>query len=313
MGLTIGIVVVAVVVVAAIKFKPKADDGERAHAGLSNQAPDLTKLGRYKITEKIGKNEDAVLYKGTSRGLGGSKTVLLKVYKPDSVTRDDFQARFYREMLIGHELDHPNIVKVISGAEEEGMFYLALEHVDGTPLSERMAEGPVDRAQALKWLTELLRGLEHAHRHNVIHRNLNPQAILIDDEGTLRLTDFGLGKTKGDVSITKKGVSLGTPAYLAPELITRGTSAADARADQYSAGVVAYELLSGRLPYPNRNLVELTDSIVAGEMTPLTEVAPDVPDSVVGLVETMLANSPDKRFPALSTALTILEELAEAG
>ncbi|MGE0491748.1 MAG: serine/threonine protein kinase [Vulcanimicrobiota bacterium] len=309
MGLTIGIVVAVAVVALAIKFKPRPDEGERAHAGLSQQTPDLTKLGRYKITEKIGKSEDAILYKGTSRGLGGTRTVVLKVYKPDSVTRDDFQARFYREMLIGHELDHPNIVKVISGAEEEGMFYLALEHVEGTPLSERLSQ-PVALPQALKWLTELLRGLEHAHRHNVIHRNLNPGAILIDNEGTLRITDFGLGKTKGDVSITKKGVSLGTPAYLAPELITRGTSAADARADQYSAGVVGYELLSGRLPYPNRNLAQLTESIVAGEMTPLAEVVPGIPDAVVGLLETMLATSPDRRFPALSTPLSILEDLA---
>lgn len=311
MGLTIGIVVAVAVVALAIKFKPRPDEGERAHAGLSTQTPDLTKLGRYRITEKIGKSEDAILYKGTSRGLGGSKTVILKVYQPDSVTRDDFQARFYREMLIGHELDHPNIVKVISGAEEEGMFYLALEHVEGTPLSERLSQ-PVELPQALKWLTELLRGLEHAHRHNVIHRNLNPGAILIDNEGTLRITDFGLGKTKGDVSITKKGVSLGTPAYLAPELITRGTSAADARADQYSAGVVGYELLSGRLPYPNRNLAQLTESIVAGEMTPLAEVVPGIPDAVVGLLETMLATSPDKRFPALSAPLSILEDLAGA-
>lgn len=270
------------------------------------------KVGPYTLIEEIGRGPSAVVYRAKkSKLIGPKKEVALRVFRPATTGIGDFTARFYREMLIGNELDHPNIVKVIEGDEDQGLFYIALELVEGQSLEQFLNQGLPPLEKGVEMIVELLKALDYAHRHKVVHRDIRPSAILITEGGQLKVGEFGLGKTIGDVSVTEKGVFLGSAAYGAPELLTDGTAVADARADQYSAGMVAFEILTGRLPVEGKGAREITQAIVEQEFSSVKDVNPEIPENLAHVVDTMLAKKPEKRYATISSALEVLEDIRQ--
>jgi len=217
--------------------------------------------GRYRIRSRIARGGMASVYEATDIRL--DRTVAVKVMHPGLGDDDEFAARFVREARAAARLSHPNVVSVYDQGDEDGTVYLAMECVHGHTLRDLIRkESPMSPARAIALVEPVLSALASAHRAGLIHRDIKPENVLIatdPDSGSSRVkvADFGLAKAvSADTQHTATGgVIIGTVSYLAPELVVDGTS--DARADVYAAGVVLYELLTGRKPHEGDSPIQV--------------------------------------------------------
>ncbi|MEW6233080.1 MAG: protein kinase [Chloroflexota bacterium] len=258
--------------------------------------PDLTgkKLGRYEIVEEIGHGGMAIVYKAYQPSL--HRSVALKVL-PDNFARDhDFVARFQREAIIAASLEHPNIVTIHEVGEEGGVPFIVMKLLRGRTLKQVIQEeGRLNPLRVAKILDQIASALDYAHSQGVVHRDIKPSNIVLDDRGHLTLTDFGIAKALGAEKITQTGMTLGTAEYLSPEAAEG--MAVDGRSDIYSLGVLLFEMLTGRVPFP----ADTPYRVVLAHMTepppsPRTLV-PDLPMEVEEVVLKALAKKPQDRFP----------------
>jgi serine/threonine protein kinase len=206
-----------------------------------------TTLGSYEILEELGRGGMGVVYKAHDPSL--NRTAALKVLAPWLADDADFIIRFQQEAQAAARLAHPNIVPIYAFGDEAGCCFFAMEYVQGVDLADYLKEHQkLDSRQALDLAARLASALETAHAEGVIHRDIKPQNIMIDNAGRVRVLDFGLAKLLGpETVVTAKKAFLGTPAYAPPEQCEN--KELDARSDLYSLGVTLYECLSGRLPY----------------------------------------------------------------
>jgi serine/threonine-protein kinase len=207
-----------------------------------------------------------------------------------------FVSRFRREALSAARLVHPNIVQVFDFGFDEGQHqhFIVMEHVPGHSCAELLRDrGHLDVDQAVEVITQSCRGLEYAHRHGVVHRDVKPGNLLVSDSEVVKLADFGIARATDQSSITQVGSVLGTAAYLAPEQ-ARGEEAGP-RADIYSLGVVAYQLMSGRLPYEASSLSELALKQQREAPIPLDQLNDRVPRTLAQAVATALAIEQEDR------------------
>ncbi len=205
-------------------------------------------LPGYEILELIGAGGMGAVYRARHRKLG--RLVALKVLLPDLSANPSFSDRFLREARALANLNHSGIVTVFDFGSVDDLYFFAMEYVDGVSLRELMRAGSVDCALALELVKQVCDGLHYAHERGVVHRDIKPDNILLNHEGTVKITDFGLAKLAGDPAdhpLTRTNQVMGTPHYMAPEQIER-PSEVDHRADLYSLGVVFYELLTKELP-----------------------------------------------------------------
>ncbi len=223
------------------------------------------------------------VYRATDTTL--RRAVALKVLEQASaLPPKEAVARFLREGRAAASVIHPNVVRVFDVGEEDGRLYLAMELVDGTTLRARMAEGSPSFATRVRWLVEIARGLSAAHDRGLVHRDVKPENVLIDATGTAKLTDFGIAKRPSDGPAsfrTRTGNLLGTPEYMAPEQCA--TSDVDARADQYSWGLIANELLGRGIPSER------------------------VPKEVKACIAQASAKEPEERYPSMDAIIEVLE------
>jgi serine/threonine-protein kinase len=241
-------------------------------------------------------------------GVGGMSTVLLAV--DDRLERhvavkllaehlaDDpsFVSRFRREALAAARLVHPNIVQVFDSGFDaaEHQHFIVMEYVPGHSCAEILRDrGHLDVEQVVDIVEQACRGLDYAHRHGVVHRDVKPGNLLVSESDILKLADFGIARATGQSSITQVGSVLGTAAYLAPEQ-ARGEEAGPA-ADLYSLGVVAYQLLSGRLPYEASSLSELALKQQRESPIPLQRLNPAIPESLADAVAVSISVVPEQR------------------
>jgi eukaryotic-like serine/threonine-protein kinase len=246
-----------------------------------------TLAGKFEILERIGKGSMAVLYKARQRGL--DKTVAIKVMLQEIQADPMFSARFLREAKAAARLDHPNSVRVIDfGQEPDGLFYIAMEYVDGRDLSRVLAEdGELDAPRIVRILSQVLDALVVAHDMGVVHRDLKPENILVVRDGDLvKVCDFGMAKlveplarptSKGGFTVPMEmtqGLVVGTPEYMSPEQGKGGEL--DRRSDLYSAGVLLYRLLAGRVPFEGETPLSIVLRHVTEEPTPPSQVKPGV-------------------------------------
>jgi len=244
-----------------------------------------------------------------SLGTGGMSTVRLafdtrlerhvavKVLAEHLAHDSGFVARFRREALAAARLVHPNIVQVYDFGLDQatGRQYIVMEHVDGLSGAELLREhGALAPDEAVEIAAQACRGLHYAHRNGVIHRDVKPGNLLRDHERQVKLADFGIAKAAEQSDITKVGSVLGTAAYLSPEQ-TRGEPAGPG-SDLYALGVVAYQLLTGRLPYEGNSLPELARQQEAGMPVPPDRVSPAVPPALSTAVLRALAPTPQERY-----------------
>ena len=264
-----------------------------------------TLSGTHTIERELGGGGMARVFLATERSLG--RQVVIKTL-PDEAWTPATAQRFHREILTAAQLQHANIVPVLSAGETDGLPYFLMPWVDGASLRERMARGPVPLQEAVAILRDVARALAAAHARNVVHRDIKPENILLS-AGAAVVTDFGVAKaitlaTQGSMTssaMTAVGTTLGTLAYMAPEQIA-GDPSLDHRADLYAWGMVAYELLAGQRPFADLANVALTQAQMVKMPEPLGKLAPTVPPALAQLVMQCLAKEASKR-PADATAL----------
>lgn len=236
--------------------------------------------GRYRVDARIARGGMATVYRATDERL--DRTVAVKVLHLHLAEDAAFRARFAREARAAARLSHPNVVGVHDQGKQDGFCYLVLEHVPGHTLRELLTDqGRLAPQVALEVLDQVLQGLAAAHRAGIIHRDLKPENVLITPSGRVCLADFGLARA-ATASTSASSALIGTVAYLSPELLRRGD--ADARSDVYAVGVMLYEMLTGRQPFPAS--APATAALrQATEQVPVpSEIVPDIPVELDDLV-----------------------------
>lgn len=250
----------------------------------------------YVVQQELGAGGMATVYRAEEVALG--RVVVIKVLTEQSLD-PEAAARFTREIRVAARLQHPNVLPVLAAGDADGIAWYSMPLVAGDSLWHRQQRGPIERPEALRILSDVLRALMHAHAHEVVHRDIKPENVLLSS-GVAVVTDFGIAKAidsaretaSASQRLTQAGMSLGTPAYMAPEQAL-GEDTVDHRADLYSWGLLAYELLSGTHPFAHkRNAAQLIAAQLAEMPKPL-----DMPESsaIVSIVMRCVAKSVDER------------------
>ncbi len=274
-----------------------------------------TKLGQYEVQDFIGQGAMGLVFRAYHVQLQRTGAVkVLQGISPDP----DSTARFRHEAQAIAQMRHPNIVNVYDFGEHEGVPYMIIEYVPGGSLANRLSNGPLDTATALKYLRGIAAGLDHAHGLGIVHRDVKPANVLLEKDDTPVLADFGLAKLlQGSSLKSMTGVTTGTPAYMAPEQVT-GTRVGPA-ADRYALATIAYEMLTGVIPFDGEGLMELLYAHVHREPVPPSVRNSSLGPRVDAVIMRGLAKDPNARWEtcaamidALGAALTRRPEPAVA-
>jgi hypothetical protein len=252
--------------------------------------------GQYRLGRLLGRGGMGAVY--LARDLALDRDVAIKVVRAVADTRQ-MHERFRREARTAARLSHPNIVPLHSFGEADGMPYFVMGFVSGESLADRLRrDGKLPEEEARRVLAEVADALDYAHRQGVVHRDVKPDNVLIEDQsGRALLTDFGLAKALGQgETMTGLGGVLGTPQYMSPEQAS-GQSDIDARSDLYSLGVMAYALVAGRLPFEGNTPAEMMRKHLTQEPAPLRAVAPGVSDAMARAIDRCLEKDPAARWP----------------
>jgi serine/threonine protein kinase len=249
----------------------------------------------YAIRDLLGSGGMALVFAG--RDLERDRPVAIKVLNPE-IAGAVASARFVREILWSARLQHPHIVPVLDSGEVGGFPYLVMPLVEGETLATRLAEHPrLPVTPAVKYAAEVASALDYAHRKGIIHRDIKPDNILISD-GFALVADFGVARALGLASgntLTGPGSPIGTLAYMSPEQ-TVGSSDVDGRADIYSLGCVAYEMLAGRRAFDGTTLRQIMEQQMQGEPTALETLRPDIPAAIARAIGRALHKDPADRY-----------------
>jgi protein kinase-like protein len=261
-----------------------------------------TKLGQYEVQDFIGQGAMGLVYRAYHGQLERTGAVkVMQAISPDA----DTVARFRHEAQAIARMRHPNIVDVYDFGEFEGTPYMIVEYVPGGSLAGRMANGRLDQATALKYLRGIAAGLDYAHAHGVVHRDVKPANVLLTADDTAVLADFGLAKLlQGSSLKSMTGVTTGTPAYMAPEQVT-GSKVGPA-SDRYSLATIAYEMLTGVIPFDGEALMELLYAQVHREPVPPSARYPDLGPAVDAVVMRGLAKDPAARWDSCTAFVDAL-------
>jgi eukaryotic-like serine/threonine-protein kinase len=248
--------------------------------------------GRYRVESRIARGGMATVYRALDVRL--DRLVALKVMHQLYSEDDEFVARFIREAKSAARLSHPNVVAVFDQGDDAGHVFLAMEYVPGRTLRDLLLErGRLAPQEALAILAPVLAALSAAHSAGLIHRDVKPENVLLSDDGRVKVADFGLARAAASHTVTSATTLIGTVAYLAPEQVTRGI--ADARSDVYSAGIVAFEMLTGHPPYDGETAISVAYRHAHEDVPAPSISVPGIPASVDVLVQRATARDPDER------------------
>jgi eukaryotic-like serine/threonine-protein kinase len=249
--------------------------------------------GRYKIMDMIGGGGMANVYLAHDMIL--DRDVAVKMLRLDFANDDEFIRRFHREAQSATSLAHPNIVSIYDVGEEDGLYYIVMEYVDGQTLKQYIQQhAPVPVDEALEIMQQLTSAISHAHHNHIVHRDIKPHNILIDPNGTVKITDFGIAMALSATSITQTNSVLGSVHYLSPEQARGGM--ANKKSDIYSIGIVMFELLTGRLPFSGESAVSIALKHLQSETPSLKRWNPQIPQSVENIVLKATAKDPFHRY-----------------
>lgn len=247
----------------------------------------------YEIKELIATGGMAAVYKATRISTGG--TVAIKVLHGHLAQDKDFITRFEREARAAADLKHENIIDIIGYGEAEGVYYIAMQYVDGKSLKELINSTKfIPHEIALALVYEICQGIEHAHQKGVVHRDIKPANILIGKDGNVKITDFGLAQAQDLTSITVTGAIVGTPAYMSPE--QAAGKRIDIRSDIFSLGVVVYEMVTGTKPFQGESYSSVIHAILTIPAPKPIEANPIVSEKISAMIERMLDKDMDKRY-----------------
>lgn len=266
-----------------------------------------SRLGPYRLIQRLGAGGMATVYKAVpDDSLDEGEALAVKVIRSEKLS-DELRARFQREILVTRRLDHPNLVRLQSWGQHEDVDYLGMELVEGKPLKMLIPEGGLSAAEALRFYLPFLDGLIYAHQNGIVHRDIKPENIMVTNKGLVKLMDFGIARHDSSLTLTQAGALMGTPDYMAPELLT-GKGSPDALSDQYAAGLVLYKLLTGRLPFDDSDTLGVVFAHAQQEPPPLRAWKPDIPAELESMVLKTLAKDPKMRYPSIAELRLALEE-----
>ena len=261
---------------------------------------------RYEILEKVGYGGMSTVYKARCHRL--NRLVAIKILKEDLAQDAEFRRRFHDESRAVAMLSHPNIVAVYDVSRSSDIDYIVMELIDGITLKQYMQKkgNKLNWREALHFITQITKALGHAHSRGIIHRDIKPHNIMVLRDGSVKVADFGIARLTNASHSTLTQEALGSVHYISPEQ-ARG-SHIDARSDLYSAGVVLYEMLTGRLPFEGDSPVSVAIQHI--NSIPLTprEINPDIPEALEAITMKAMAPNPDKRYLSADDMLADLEE-----
>ena len=262
----------------------------------------------YELDREIGRGGMGIVYLARDRRL--KRQVAVKLLPPELAFRSEIRTRFLREAETAAQLSHPHIVPIYSVDEREGLVFFVMAYVDGENLAARLHHhGALPFDEARRVLLEVARALDFAHERGVVHRDIKPDNILMSaEDGRVMVTDFGIARavSDGDARLTATGMAIGTPAYMSPEQ-SMGEREVDGRSDLYSLGVVAYQMITGELPFNASSTPALLVKHISEVPTPIHQRRPDVPPDLGRAVMMMLEKDPDNRFPSAASLVAALE------
>ena len=258
---------------------------------------------RYEILERIGTGGMAVVYKAKCHRL--NRLVAVKILKSDLAQDEDFRRRFNAESQAVAQLSHPNIVSVYDVSKGGDIEYIVMELIDGITLKQYMEKrGQLNWRESLHFITQIMRGLSHAHSRGIVHRDIKPQNVMVLRDGSVKVADFGIACLE-NAAQTLTQEALGSVHYISPEQ-ARGDRI-DARSDIYSAGVVLYEMLTGRLPFEGDSAVSVAIQHLSSVPLAPREINPDIPEQLELICMKAMAPDLDKRYPSADAMIADLE------
>ncbi len=260
-------------------------------------------LGEYEILGELGSGGMATVY--LAHDIALNRKVAIKLMSPAYLHGPDMVARFKREARTAAALSHPHIIPVYAVREGEQALFFVMKYVKGRTLDSIISGmGPLPLTMIRSILLEVTAALDYAHREGVVHRDIKPGNIMVDEEGFVMVTDFGIAKAMQGETLTMTGTTVGTPSYLSPEACTGGP--VNQAADQYSLGAVAYEILTGKPPFEAENSMAMMYAQVHTVPRPSTQIRSDCPTELNQAIMRMLAKNPAERFPSMHDAATAI-------
>jgi tRNA A-37 threonylcarbamoyl transferase component Bud32 len=262
--------------------------------------------GRYRLDAQIGRGGMSTVYRAFDIVL--ERPVAIKLMHREIATDSDQLERFRREARAVAQLSHPHIVGVIDYGEDDGRPYIVFEYVEGETLKERIRRtGRLPSTEAVAYAIEIARALGVAHARHIVHRDVKPQNVLIDDEGRAKVTDFGIARTLDEEGLTADGRVLGTTDYVSPEqALGRPVTG---QSDLYSLGIVLYEMLTGEVPFKGENQVAVAMKHVREELPDVQAKCPDVSAALAAVVDTATAKRVEDRYADDAEFIADLEDV----
>jgi hypothetical protein len=260
----------------------------------------------YRLLERIGAGAMGSVYRADHLKL--QVPVALKVLNPSLSSSRTQIERLKREAQLAARLSHPNVVRSLDVGESNGFHYLAMEFVEGRSVRDRIQEGRIPEKEALAIVRQVASGLAHAHARGVVHRDVKPGNILITPDGVVKLADFGLARGQGPSDLTLEHASIGTPQYVAPEQMRRGSDAT-ARSDLFSLGATLYHMVTGRPPFDGANLGEIVQNVLACRFEPPERLAPELSRDAIYVIDRLMRANPRERYANAQDLVADLERI----
>lgn len=262
----------------------------------------MQQVGGYRVLSHLGKGGMADVYTGVPQdSLDTDSAVAIKVMNSELRDQPEFVERFQREIVVSQGLAHPGIVETLEWGWHGDRLYLAMELVEGQQLRKLLPELLGDRKRSLDLLSQLMQAVDYAHQRGVYHRDLKPENVMVTSTGRIKVMDFGLARAVDSRTLTQPGTTMGSPKYMAPEMITG--QGGDDRADQYALGVMAYEILTGQLPFVSDEALYLLYCHAT-----LDPPAPGLGQAVDTVLLRMLRKGPRDRYRDVEEARAALLE-----
>lgn len=262
-------------------------------------------LGDYRLLSVLGRGGMGVVYLAEQKGLG--RRVAVKMIRSGILASEAEVRRFSMEAKAAAALEHRNIVSVYQSGYLDGHYYFSMEYVPGIDLAKMIEQAPLEPRVAARYVRDVARAIDHAHRRGVLHRDLKPANVLITPEDEVRVTDFGLAKQiDTDSSVTGSGTAVGTPSYMAPEQASGHSDRVKVQSDVYAMGAILFAAVSGKAPFGGEGVMQTLMQVIHQPAPSLKSLVPDVPDDLDTIVGKCLEKLPQDRY---RTATALAEEL----
>src|SRR3984957_17883523 len=255
---------------------------------------------RYEILKRLGEGGMGAVYKARDHEL--DRLVALKVIRPELAGHPDILRRFKQELILARQVTHKNVVRIFDLGSADGRKFITMDYIPGRDLKSILVErGKLPATEVIPIFQQICLGLEAAHVEGVVHRDLKPQNIMVDDAGRVWLMDFGLARSMELAGLTRTGVLMGTPDYMSPEQAR--AEKVDARSDLFSLGIILFEMLTGRLPFQAETLMAKLLQRVQQRAVAVTEIDPTIPPGVSAVVTKCLEPDVSKRYQSIHEVL----------